>query len=394
VGHRERFLLFSPPSITDDEIDEVVDTLRSGWLTTGPKTEQFEKEIAGSVGAPAAHAVSSGTAAMHCALAALGIGAGDAVVTSAITFASTVHVIEHMGSRPVLVDVDPETLNIDPERAAAAVHADPSVKALLPVHLYGHPADMDALLELAESRELSIVEDAAHAFPSSWGRRPIGGWGTTHPRVVTAFSFYATKNITTGEGGMLTGATEVVEEARRWSLHGIDRDAWHRYAEKGSWYYEVVRPGFKYNMSDVQAALGLAQLRRLPDMQRRREQIWSRYTEGLSALEEIELPTIRPQAGHSRHLFVIRLDLDRLAISRDRFIEELRGHNIGSSVHFIPIHRHPYYRDRYGLAPAAFPIAEREYQRIVSLPLHPGMSNEDADDVIDAIGDIVKEHRR
>jgi dTDP-4-amino-4,6-dideoxygalactose transaminase len=392
---RREFLAFSPPLIGEEEIAEVVDTLRSDWITTGPKVARFEREFAGYVGAEAALALSSGTAAMHLGLVVAGIGAGAAVVTSPMTFSSTVHVIEHTGARPVLVDVEPETLNIDAGEVAAAVERDPEIRAVLPVHLYGHPANLDAIFEVADSRGLAVVEDAAHALPARYGGRLVGSPhdGSRVPNLV-AFSFYATKNLTTGEGGMLTGPRELVDSARVWSLHGMSRDAYQRYSEHGSWYYEVVAPGFKYNMTDLQAALGLQQLRRLESMQRRREELFARYDAGLAGVAEVDLPSVLPGVGHARHLYVIRLRLERLRIDRSAFIDELRKRNIGASVHFIPVHLHPYYRDRYGFRPEDFPVAYREFQRIVSLPLHPRLTDADADDVIEAVRSIVAEHRR
>jgi dTDP-4-amino-4,6-dideoxygalactose transaminase len=390
---RAEFLPFFSPSIGPEEIDEVTESLRSGWLSTGPKVGRFEKEFTGFVGAEAALAVSSATAAMHIALATLGIGPGDAVVTTAMTFASTVHVIEQVGARALLADVEPDTLNIDPEAAerVVATHEGPErIRAMLPVHLYGHPCNMDRLLELAASRELVIVEDAAHALPAAWSGKMIGApIGGSDVPVLTCFSFYATKNLTTGEGGMLTGPPSLVEEARPWALHGMTNDAWGRYGASGSWWYDVTRPGFKYNMTDLQASLGLAQLRKLPAFHARRRELVARYDEGFARIREVQTPTTRDGVDHAHHLYVLRLRLDRLTISRDRFIEELRARNIGTSVHFIPVHLHSYYRKRYGYHEEDFPIAYREFLRIVSLPLYPDMTDQDADDVVEAVGDVV-----
>ncbi len=264
---RSEFLPFAPPLIGEEEIDEVVRTLRGGWLTTGPRTNQFELEFAEYVGAPAALAVNSATSAMHVALAALGIGEGDAVVSTTMTFASTIHVIEHQRAKPILVDVEKDTLNIDPDQIEAAVKKNRNVKALLPVHLYGHPATMDAIYSIASRHGIAVVEDAAHSLPARYQGRMIGAPlpGFDQPNLV-AFSFYATKNLTTGEGGMLTGPKDLIDEARIWSLHGMSRDAYKRYTSEGSWYYEVIRAGFKYNMPDLQAAIGLHQLKRLESM--------------------------------------------------------------------------------------------------------------------------------
>ena len=396
---RETFLSFSPPLIGEDEIAEVVDTLRSDWITTGPKVRRFEREFAEEVGAPAALAVNSCTAALHVALASLGVGPGDAVITTPMTFVSSIHVIEHVGARPVLVDVQPDTLNIDPSRVPAAVTAARReglrVKAIMPVHLYGHPCDMNPLMEMAREYDLAVIEDAAHALPAEHEGRRIGSFAKLYPvPVLTCFSFYATKNLTTAEGGMLTGPPNLIDEARIWSLHGMNLDAWDRYEAKGSWYYEVVRPGFKYNMTDIQAAMGVHQLRKLGQFQTRREQVVRKYTQGFSGLDELSLPVKRPEVEHAWHLYVVRLNLEGLRLTRDQFIEELKERRIGASVHFIPVHMHPYYRDKYGYRPEAFPVAFREFQRIVSLPLNPRLSDRDVEDVIDAVGDVVNEFSR
>lgn len=384
---RESFLSFSPPCLGEEEIAEVVDTLRSDWITTGPKTRRFEEEFARFVGAEGALAVNSATSAMLVGLAAAGVGPGDEVITTTMTFCSTVHVIEHVGATPVLVDVERDTLNVDPAAVEAAIT--PRTKAVIPVHLYGHPCDMESLVPLARKHGLLLLEDAAHALPARHRGRMIGTIGD-----LTAFSFYATKNLTTAEGGMLTGAPELLEKCRLWSLHGMSRDAYKRYSAEGSWYYEVVVPGFKCNMTDIQAALGLHQLARLPAFQRRRREIVARYTEAFSVLPELEVPVEREGMESAWHLYVLRLHLQRLQIDRARFIEELRRRNIGASVHFIPVHMHPYYRERYHYAEESFPTAAGEFRRLVSLPLHPRLTEEDVEDVIEAVGDIVALHRR
>jgi dTDP-4-amino-4,6-dideoxygalactose transaminase len=396
---RDTFLPFSPPLIGEEEIAEVVDTLRSDWITTGPKVRRFEKEFSEYVGAPAALGLNSCTAALHTALAALGVGAGDAVITTPMTFVSSVHVIEHVGAHPIMADVEPDTLNVDPRRVAEAIETARAkglrVKALLPVHLYGHPCDMNPLMDLAREYGLAVVEDAAHALPASHEGRRVGSFARLFDvPVLTCFSFYATKNLTTGEGGMLTGPPELIDEARIWSLHGMSRDAWNRYGAKGSWFYEVVRPGFKYNLTDIGAALGLGQLRKLDSFQARRREIARRYTEAFSRLEELTLPASRPEVEHAWHLYVIRLNPGALRITREQFIEEMRERRIGTSVHFIPVHTHPYYRDRYGFKPEEFPVAHAEFQRIVSLPLNPRMNDRDVEDVIEAVSDVVGKFRR
>jgi len=331
---------------------------------------------------------------MHIALAVLGIGPGDRVVSTPMTFASTIHVIEQVGAQPVLVDVEPDTLNIDPERIEAAVRADPKIKAIMPVHIYGHPCEMDAIIDIARRHQLAVIEDAAHALPASYRGRMIGAPAGSDVTNLVAFSFYANKNLATGEGGMLTGPRELIDEARKWSLHGMSRDAHQRYTEEGSWFYEVQLPGFKYNMPDIQAAIGIHQLAKLPMMQRRRHEIVAQYDEGLTGLHGLELPVVRPHVESAAHIYPIRLNLERLTINRSRFIAELRERNIGSSVHFIPIHIHPYYRDKYGFAPEQFPVAFGAYQRLVSLPLSPKFTDGDVADVIEAVTDILDRFSR
>ena len=383
---RSAFLPFSPPTIGEEEIQEVVDTLRSTWISTGPKTKRFESEFASFLGAPGALALNSCTAALHTALKTLGVGPGDEVITTPMTFTASVNVIEHVGARPVLVDVEPDTLNIDPRRVAAAIT--PRTRVLLPVHYAGHPADLDALRGLAGAHNCAIVEDAAHALPASYKGRLIGSEGNP-----VAFSFYATKNLTTGEGGMLAADPEFLAQARVISLHGMSRDAWKRYDAGGSWFYEVLLPGFKYNMTDIQAALGLWQLRKLEGFQRRRREVVRQYDRAFAAEPALELPVTRPDVEHAWHLYVLRLRPDALTIGRDRFIQELTERNIGTSVHFIPIHLHPYYRDKYGFAPDSFPVAYDNYRRMLSLPLNPGLSDRDVGDVIDAVLDVVRSYR-
>jgi dTDP-4-amino-4,6-dideoxygalactose transaminase len=384
---RDHFVPFSPPLIGDEELEEVVHTLRSGWITTGPKTRRFEERFASYVGAPGALAVSSGTDAMLVGLAALGVGPGDEVITTTMTFCSTVHVIEHVGATPVLVDVEPDTLNVDPAAVERAITL--RTRAIMPVHLYGHPCDMDALLALADEHQLCVLEDAAHALPARYRGCTVGTLGD-----LTAFSFYATKNLTTAEGGMLTGAAELIEEARVWGLHGMSRDAWKRYGETGSWYYEVVVPGFKTNMTDIQAAIGLHQLEKLPSFQERRRAIVDRYNEAFGGCEALQIPTERPEVESAWHIYALRLNLDRLTIDRAQFIEQLKARKIGSSVHFIPVHLHPYYRDKYGFQAQDYPVAYCEYQRLVSLPLNVVMADRDVEDVIEAVLDIVERYGR
>jgi len=388
---RNSYLAFSAPFIGDSEINEVLDTLRSDWITTGPKVKKFEKEFAEYVKSPAALAVSSATDAMQVAFAAYGIGQGDEVITTTLTFCSTIHVIEHVGARPVLVDVEPEQLTIDPENVEKAITK--MTKAILPVHIYGHPCKMNELIEIAKRNNLIIIEDAAHALPSSHDGRIIGS-PINGIKWATCFSFYATKNITTAEGGMIIGEQDFIDTARIWSLHGMSKDAWKRYSDSGRWYYEVVAPGYKCNMTDIQASLGIHQLRKLPGFQDRRKEIAKKYNEGFNEVPELQIPAVRSGCEHSWHIYPIRLNLEMLKINRDQFIKELANRKIGVSVHFIPNHIQPYYRDKYGFRPEDFPIALREYFRLISLPIYPRMSNDDVSDVIEAVLDVVKKNRR
>jgi dTDP-4-amino-4,6-dideoxygalactose transaminase len=389
---RQTFLPFSPPSIGDDEIARVVEVLRSDWITTGPQVKTFEAAFADFIGVPEALAVSSCTDAMQVALAALGVGPGDAVLTSTMTFCATAHVAEHLGATPVLLDIDAATLNLDVGQIEPALsrarEAGLTPKVLLPVHHSGQPCDLDVVIDVAERHRLAIVEDAAHALPAAWRGQRIGDvTASAVPRAV-AFSFYATKNLTTAEGGMLTATPDLLDEARLWALHGMSRDAWKRYGKGGSWFYEVVRPGFKCNMTDIAAALGLVQLDRLAEHQERRHKIVARYDAAFAGAEALQVPARRDDVEHAWHLYVLRLDLDRLSIDRARFIDELAARNIAASVHFIPVHLHPYYRDKYGLTSTDYPVASREFARMISLPLHPRLTDSDVDDVIEAVLEV------
>jgi dTDP-4-amino-4,6-dideoxygalactose transaminase len=385
---RDTFLNFSSPVLGPEEREDVDAVLRSQWITTGPQVRRFEEEFAERVGAPHALALSSCTAGLHVALAALGVGPGDEVITTPMTFCATANVVEQVGARPVLVDIDPVTLQIDPAGVEAAMT--PATRVLLPVHYTGHPCDMDALCGLARGRGVRVVEDAAHALPARYGGRTVGSIGD-----LTAFSFYATKNLTTAEGGMLTGSDgELLERARGWSLHGMSRDAWKRYEQGGGWRYEVLFPGFKYNMTDLQAALGLRQLARLDGFQRRREAIVARYHEAFGGHDSLQIPVTGPNVEHAWHLYVLRIVPGTLRIGRDRFIDELAARNIGTGVHFIPVHVHPYYRDRYGWRPEDFPVAHDAFERMLSIPLHAGLTDRDVEDVIEAVLDVARVHRR
>jgi dTDP-4-amino-4,6-dideoxygalactose transaminase len=385
---RKSFLPFALPDFDAAETDAVREVLESGWITTGAKTHAFEKEFAAVVGAKHAVAVNSCTAAMHLALEAAGLKAGDEVITTPYTFAATAEVVRYFDARPVFVDIRPEDLNIDPDRIEAAVTG--RTRAILPVHLGGTPADMDPILQIANRRGLSVVEDAAHAFPAAYKGRTVGSIGDA-----TCFSFYATKTITTAEGGMVcTDRDDWADRCRIMSLHGISKDAWNRYGEKGSWRYGVTAPGFKYNMTDVAAAMGLVQLGKAERMRLRRQEIASRYTAAFQNIPALQPAPAPPDRVHAWHLYVLRLNADLLEIDRDRFIDELKARNIGTSVHFIPLHMHPYYRDTYGYRPEDYPKAYGEFLRAVSLPVYSRMSDADSEDVIAAVLDVAERHAR
>jgi len=380
-----RIVPFSPPDIGEEEIREAVDTLRSDWITTGPKTALFEHEFAAYVGAPGALALNSCTAGLHIALATLGIGPGDRVATTPMTFAASVNVIEHVGATPVLVDVEPDTLNLSPQALASVGPVD----AVIAVHYAGHPVDVDALHAYAQRHGVPVVEDAAHAVAARHRGRMIGSHGN-----LTAFSFYATKNMTTCEGGMLTGDAKLLERARVLHLHGMSKDAARRYEKGGSWRYEILAPGFKYNMTDLQSAMGRVQLRRLGAFQQRRLEIVRRYDREFADLDAIETPRVRPEVESAHHLYVIRLHLDRLAIDRDQFVVRLAERGVTASVHFIPIHVHPYYRQRYGFRPEDFPVAYTNFLRMISLPLFSRMTDDEVAHVIAAVRDVARGARR
>ncbi len=383
------FLPFALPEIGEEEIAEVVDTLRSGWVTTGPKARRFEADFSaflgdgtGSTDGERLHAiaVNSATAGLHLALEALGIGPGDEVITTTHTFTATAEVVRYLGADVKLVDIDPATLNIDPAAVEAAIT--PRTKLIMPVHFAGLAADMPALLAIARKHGLKVVEDAAHALPTTCGGQAVG----TLASDATVFSFYANKTITTGEGGMLvTRDLGLAERARVMRLHGMNRDAFDRFtAAVPSWYYEVVAPGFKYNLSDIAAALGIHQLKRVRGFQQRRAQIAALYDAAFAGLPLVPAP--RPQNGdmHAWHLYVLRL-ADGAGVRRDLFIERLFAAGIGCSVHYIPLHLHPYWRDRYALRAAMFPHSQHAYERMLSLPLYTRMTDADVQRVVQAV---------
>lgn len=444
---RTSFLPFALPDIDNEELLEIKDSLSTNWITTGPKVKQFEKEFAKVVGASHAIAVNSGTAAMHLSLEAGGLEQDDIVITSPFTFAASAEVIRYFNAIPLFVDIDAETLNFDPQEALETIdrlsEKQNKVKAILPVHIGGYPCDLDEIYEIASRYHLAVVEDAAHALPTRYSWRlvgsgvnykllgkseqiPEGGYQmpdetkggirnpesgirdqvledgvssgfrspVSYPRFV-CFSFYATKPLATGEGGMIvTENKELAERCRIMSLHGMSRDAWKRYDEDGDWYYEIVAPGYKYNMTDIAAGMGLVQLSKLNRMWERRKWIASRYNQAFSEYPELQIPVEQPEHEHAWHLYILRLNLDQLEINRNQFILELKKRNIGTSVHFIPLHIHPYYRETYGYQPEDFPVAYEQYQRVISLPIYSKMTDQDVHDVVDAVGEVVERFRK
>ena len=385
---RNNFLPFFRPLIGQEEIEEVVDTLKSDWLTTGPKTHLFEEEFAKYIGCKYAVAVNSCTAALHISLTALGIGKGDGVITSPYTFISAINVILQQGAIPVFVDIKPDTFNIDPDLIREKIND--KTKAIMPVHFGGQPCEMDKIMKIAKDNNLLVIEDAAHAISAEYEGRKIGTIGDA-----TSFSFYPTKNITTGEGGMITtNDEELMNKYKIWSLHGISKDAWKRYSAEGSWYYEIVCPGYKYNMTDIQASLGLHQLEKLNIFQKKREKIAKDYNEAFKDMKEITIPFVKDNIKHAWHLYVIKIVSEKLKINRNQFIEALKAENIGTSVHFIPAHLQPYYRDTFGFKKGDFPNAEYAFERVISLPLFPKMSDKDVNDVINSVKKIVEYYKK
>lgn len=393
TGPAAPFIPFARPSVGAEEERAVLAVLRSGWLTTGEVAAAFEQEFARAVGCRHALALNSATAGLHLSLEALGVGPGSVVITTPFTFAATAEVIRYLGADPLFVDIDPATLNIDPAAIQRGLESCRSegrrVSALLPVHVAGLPCDMGRIGELARGFDVPVVEDAAHAFPVRWDGRFAGTLGEAG-----VYSFYATKTITTGEGGMVaTDRDDIARRIRVMRLHGIDRDIWNRYSSpQASWMYDVVAPGFKYNLTDLAAAIGRVQLARADELLARRRRIARRYGELLGTLDGIELPPYAEE--HAWHLYIVRLRDGALSIDRDRFIEELRGSGIGASVHFIPLHIMSYYRERYGFRPRDFPASLDCFHRCVSLPLYPSMSDGEVERVGEAVSGICRRFGR
>ena len=380
---RDSFLVFGKPMIGEEEIAEVVDSLRSGWVGTGPKVHRFETLLSDYLGVEHCRCVSSCTAALTLSLQVLGVGPGDEVLVPAMTFVASANAVEHAGATPVLVESVPGTGLIDFEQAEAAIT--PRTRAIMPVHLAGRPVDMDRLDTLAKAHGLAVVEDAAHAIGAGWRGRKIGAFGN-----LTAFSFYVTKNISTIEGGALvTDDPDVAAEVERLALHGLSLGAWQRFSDEGFRHYEVVRPGFKYNMTDVQASVGLHQLPRLDPWIERRAQLWSRYDEMLAGLPLETPPPAEPHTRHARHLYQVLVEPSS-PLSRDKLLDGLTAHNIGAGVHYRGVHLHPYYRDKYCLSPGDFPVASSISERTLSLPLGPNVTEADQDDVVEALVELLR----
>ena len=377
---------FFRAALSEADIAAVTEVLRSGWLTLGPRTAEFESACAATVGAPHAVAVSSCTAALFLALRAAGIGPGDEVVVPALTFPATVHVVRHVGAEPVLADIELDSFGLDP--AAVEALLGPRTRAVIPVDYAGQPCQLPALLEIARSRRLLCVEDAAHAFGAALDGRPVGAWSE-----VTAFSFYATKCITTGEGGLLACSDgDFAARVRLFGHHGMERDAWKRYSDQGSWYYEIALPGYKCNMTDVQAALGLSQLRRAETLRAGRERVAAAYAAALAGEEGLILPQPRPGVTHAWHLYVVQLRAERLRVGRDEFARALRAEGIVPSVHFIPYHKQPAGRELSLRRP--LPRTERFASRCLSLPLYPTMAAEEIADVVEAVVKLLRHYAR
>ncbi|HEY8187109.1 MAG TPA: DegT/DnrJ/EryC1/StrS aminotransferase family protein [Pyrinomonadaceae bacterium] len=398
---------FFRPQLTEQEVEEVVSTLRSGWLTSGPKVRRFEEEFAAAVGASHAVAINSCTAALHLALEALGLKPGQAVLVPTMTFAATAEVVRYQGAIPILVDCDPVTTNMDLYDAAvkldqlesgtlpAALPKDLHPVGMMPVHVGGLMMDIEAIQNFSCYHDLWTVEDAAHAFPAAWRKGAVEPWQRCGERTATVscYSFYANKTITTGEGGMaVTDNAELAERIRLMSLHGLSHDAWGRYSGGGSWDYKIIAPGYKYNLTDIAAAIGIQQLARAEEMRRDRESIARWYMEALADIEEIELPPEDLNRIHSWHLFPIRLQLDRLAISRNEFVEELKEAGVGCSVHWRPLHLHPYYQETFGWQPKDFPVATAVWERLISLPIFPAMRKDEVEKVIRTIKSLCARH--
>lgn len=401
---------FFRPSLQEQEVDEVVATLRSGWLTSGPRVKRFEEGFAAALGATNAVGLNSCTAALHLAVEALGLKPGQGVLVPTMTFAATAEVVRYLGAIPILVDCDPVTLNLDLDDAlrklknikSAGYSDSPNTKptrvvGIMPVHVGGLMLDLDQLQDFAQKHKLWIVEDAAHAFPAGWRRNTDAPWlqRSNGPGTVSCYSFYANKTITTGEGGMaVTNNAKLAQRIRMMSLHGLSNDAWGRYSTNGKWDYKIIAPGYKYNLTDIAAALGIHQLSRAEAMRSERETIARRYVEALAGVQQIELPPNDEDRLHSWHLFALKLRLSRLKINRDEFMNELKRAGVGCSVHWRPLHLHPYYQKTFGCRARQFPVATAVWKRVVSLPIFPGMRPDEIEHVISTVKRICARHER
>lgn len=380
---RKDFLVFGSPLIEQAEIDEVVATLRSGWIGTGPKVGRFEQLMCEYTGAKFARAQNSCTAGMHLCLLAAGVGTGDQVITSPMTFCATANVVIHAGAVPVFVDTEKDSMNIDPELIERAIT--PKTKAIIPVHMAGRPCDMDTIMGIASKHNLVVIEDAAHALGAEYAGQKIGNIGH-----LTCFSFYVTKNVVTAEGGMVTtNDAKWAEQIEIMGLHGLSAGAWSRYTDKGFKHYQVIAPGYKYNMTDIQASLGIHQLGRIEKYLKRREEIWRRYDEAFADLPVILPAAVEPNTRHARHLYTLLLDTERLNITRDEFLQSLYEENIGAGIHFVSLHLHEYYRNLSGHEPDDFPNAKYISDRTVSIPFSAKLSDEDVEDVIAAVKKVL-----
>ena len=385
---QEQIIPFHSADVGEPEAQAAAAVVRSGWLTMGAKTIEFEQRFASYVGAKHAVGVNSCTAGLHLALDAIGLKEGDEVLVPTTTFTASAEVVVYFKAKPVLVDVDSETLCIDPVDAERRITS--KTRAIIPVHYSGQPCDMDAIQDLAKRYKLHVIEDAAHSLPASYHGVRIGSVSE-----LTAFSFYATKTLTTGEGGMVTTDNDdLAARMRIMRLHGIGRDAWKRYSAEGSWYYEVLDSGFKYNLTDIQSAIGLVQLDRCDEMRATREKIATRYTKELAVTQTLQFPTVRNNCSSAWHLYVLRLNLEQVSITRSEMIDKLRERGISCSVHFIPLHMHPFYKQTYGYHKEDFPVASKEYMRYFSLPIFPGMSSSQVDYVIENVIEILKSATR
>ena len=385
---RDSFLTFGSPDIHQKEIDEVVSCLKSGWIGTGPRVNQFEKDFSNYIGSEHSLALNSCTAALHLSMLVSGISQGDEIITTPMTFAATSNAILHTGAKPIFVDVEKETMNIDPNQIEEAISS--KTKAILPVHFAGRPCKMNHIMEIAQKNNLLVIEDAAHAIEAKYKGKKIGNIGD-----ITCFSFYVTKNLVTGEGGMATtNNEEYAKKIKMYALHGLSKDAWKRFSDEGYKHYQVMVPGFKYNMMDLQASLGIYQLKRINENFQRRKQIWKIYNEAFEGLPVTVPHPEEKDTIHARHLYNLLLDLDQLKISRDEFIEAMYNKNIGTGVHYVSLHLHPYYKERFGFQDDDFPNSTYISDRTISLPFSTKLTDKDVQDVIKAVINILKHNKK